>query len=106
MYWEGVRQVELNKARILSWTFRAIMKEYKLIQSLLDTAQSQFSALQVALANGVTTGSSTFLERTHSEQLQNSLINDNYLFPCILFFFPVIRAMYPSVFAALNHSEY
>lgn len=44
------------------------------MQSLLDTAHSQFPALQVALAKGVTTSSNTFLKSTHlfggpSEQL-------------------------------------
>lgn len=49
-------------------------EEYKVMQSLLDTSQSQFRALQVALAKGVTTSSNTFLKSTHlfggpSEQL-------------------------------------
>lgn len=61
------------------------------MQSLPDTAQSQFPALQVALAKGVSTGGNTFQESSHlfegpSEQLQNHLINDNYLFPCVLLF--------------------
>lgn len=61
------------------------------MQSLLYTAQSQFPALQVALAKGVTIDSNTFLKSTHlfegpSKQLQNNLINDNCLFPWVLLF--------------------
>lgn len=84
-----------------------------MLQSLLGTAQLQFPALQIALANGVATSSKTFLKSTHlfggpSEQLQNNLIHDSYLLPCgfVGFFKTEIRALYPPVCATLNHSEY